>query len=61
MDHLAHELVYGADRRPAIYEELTLLLFISGYLSEWDTINTGQKGMMLKHLKELMADAELYG
>ena len=39
MDHL----VYRADGTPAIYEELTLPLSISGYLSVVDTVKTGGK------------------
>ena len=56
-----HELVYGADGKPAIYEELTLPLFISEYLSVLDTLKSRGESMILKHLKELMVDAELYG
>ena len=48
------------DRKSAIYKELKLPLLILGLLSVPDTVRTGHKGMMLIHLKELMADAELY-
>ena len=44
-----------------MYEELTLQIFLSGYLSVLDTVMAGQKYMMLKHLKEIMVDTELYG
>ena len=56
-----HELFYGVDGKHAMHKELTLPLFLGGYLSVLDTVKTEQKGMMLKNLKELMADTELYG
>ena len=42
-----HELVYGADGKPDMYDELALPLFLSGYLSVLDTVKTGQKDMTL--------------
>ena len=56
-----HELVYVAGSQPAVYEELTLPQFVSGYLGILDTVKASQKEVMLKHLRELMADAEIYG
>ena len=35
--------------------------FMTGYLSVVDTVKMGVKRVMLKHLKELMANASTYG
>ena len=55
-----HELVYEPGSQPAIYDELTLHLFISGYLAILEVVKTDQKDAMLKHLSDLMADAPVY-
>ena len=39
-DHWPHELVYGADVKPVMYEELTLQLCLSGYLSVLDIVSS---------------------
>ena len=52
-----HELVYMAAGQPAMYDELSIALFISGYLSVKQSI----KPLIAHHLEDLMADAELYG
>ena len=56
-----HELVYVAEGKPAMYNKMTLPLFVSGYLTVVDIVRLRQKGIMLKHLKELTLDTELYG
>ena len=43
-----------------MYDELILPLFVGGYLIILDTVNPALKGLMFEHLKELMADTELY-
>ena len=53
-----HELMYTAGGQPAIYEELLLPLFVTGYLSILVTVKAGQKEVMLKHLRELMMDVK---
>ena len=42
-------------------EQLTLPLFVMGYLEVVDTAKPGLKEVMLKHLCKLMADAATYG
>ena len=36
-------------------------LFVSEYVAVVDTVNSGVKEVMCKHLRELMADASTYG
>ena len=41
------------------YEDLSLSLFISGYVAIVDIVKPTQTEAMLKHLRELMADVEI--
>ena len=43
-----------------MYEDLSLLLFITGYLAIVDRVKPTQKEVMLKHPRELMANTESY-
>ena len=43
-----------------MYGQLTMPLFVSGYIALLDTVKPGLKEVMLKHLRELMADADTY-
>ena len=53
------ELVAG---QPAVYEDLSVTLFVSGYFVVMDTSKQALKPIMVKYLKELrMADGEVYG
>ena len=54
-------LMYTASGQPAVYEQLTLPLFVTGYLAVVDTVKLGLKEVMLKILHELMVDAVTYG
>ena len=56
-----HELLCTAAGPPAIYEDVSVMLFISMYLVVMETVKPMVKLHMSKHLKELMADAEVYG
>ena len=56
-----HELMYMASGQPAVYENLTIALFVSSYLAVIETIKSAVKPLMAKHLKELKWDAEVYG
>ena len=56
-----HGLVYTSVGQPAVYDQLSIPLFISGYVAVLDSVNSGVKEMMLKHLRELMADTATYG
>ena len=51
-----HELVYTSGGKPVTYELISLPQFVAGYLSVLDTKKSGERKVMLKHLKELMAD-----
>ena len=57
-----HEVLYSADGKPAVYDDLTMVAFVQGYFivvnSEMDT---QVKAQMSQHLKELMEDTDLYG
>ena len=55
-----HELMYTSGGKPAVYEQVSMPLFMSGYLCVLDRVKSGEKQIMLKHLKELMADASTY-
>ena len=44
-----------------MYAELTLPLFVSGYLAMLDAMKTSPMKLMLKQLTELMLDMELSG
>ena len=35
-------------------------IFVSGYVAVLDTVKSGVKQVMLKHLREVMADASTY-
>ena len=55
---MPHELVAG---QQAVYKELSIALFLNSYLAVMETIKLALKPITVKHLKELMADAEVYG
>ena len=56
-----HELMYNSGGEPVIYEHISMPQFVTGYLSVLDIVKSGGKQVMLKYLKELMADASTYG
>ena len=56
-----HDLVYTSTGQPAVYEELSVTLFVSRYLAGMETVKAALEPIMAKHLKELMADADVYG
>ena len=56
-----HELVYATDGQPATYEELSLLLFITGYLALMEPEKPALQLVMAKYLKDLMANMGVYG
>ena len=56
-----HELIYTSWGHPAVYKQLSMPLFISGYIAIRDTVKSELKEIMLKHLWDLMADAATYG
>ena len=58
---LPHELVYTTGGQLATYEELSLPLFITGYLAVMETEMPALQPVMDKHLTDLMAYTEVYG
>ena len=56
-----HELIYTARGQPVVYEQLTLPIFLTDYLADVDTMKLGLKEANLKHICELMVDADTYG
>ena len=44
-----HELIYISGGEAVTYELISILQFVSGYLSVLDMVNTGEKQVMLKH------------
>ena len=55
-----HELVNTATGQPAVYEDLSVTWFVSEYLVVMEMVKPALLAIMSKHLKELMADAEVY-
>ena len=56
-----YEVVYSAPRKPAAYEELSIPLFMQGYLIVMKGEEEAIRSKMATHLEELMCYAELYG
>ena len=51
-----HKLIYTAKGKFAQCEDLSVSLFVSGYMAVIDTENPALRLVMKKHLKELMSD-----
>ena len=47
--------------KPASYQDMTVLLFIYGYLLVMDSEEEDIRVQMTSYLKSLMSDAQLYG
>ena len=56
-----HEIVYSVDGKHAGYEDLTIPMFVQGYLLIMKGEGEPIKDKMATHLEELMCDAQLYG
>ena len=58
-----HKLVYMARGQPTIYENLSIplhVVFVSGYIAILEITRLAPKPIIMRHLKELMADTKLY-
>ena len=55
-----YKSINTVEGKPAKYESLSIPLFISGYVRIMDAQKLDIKALMLAHLTELIADAELY-
>ena len=55
-----HEVTYTTSRQPAVYEELSSMAFVNGYLTVMAREPEQVTCKMLLHLQELMEDEEAY-
>ena len=56
-----HELVYTAEGQPAVYDTISVPLFISGYMQAMEVEKPALKPLIAAHFVELMRNTELYG
>ena len=56
-----HEVVYTVAGKPVVYDDISLSLFVRGYLIVMDGEKLVVKPHIAHHEQELMADTELYG
>ena len=56
-----HEVVYTLVCKPAAYQDISVPLFVQGYLIVMDTEEWFIRQKMIAHLNDLMCDAHLYG
>ena len=56
-----HELIYTHSDQPAIYDQLSSMAFVNGYLAVMALESDQVKMRMLAHLQEMMEDRETYG
>ena len=56
-----HEVVYSAVGKPAACEDLSIRMFIKGYLIVLKGVEGAIKDKMATHLEESVADPELCG
>ena len=53
-----HEVIFTYQGKPAVYEELSSMAFVKGYLTVMDTQKQDIKKHMNSHLQDLMEDGE---
>ena len=58
---LPHELIFTSRGQCAMCKQLSVPLFILGYIAILDTVKSMLKEIMFNYLRELMADAATYG
>ena len=56
-----HELVYTVSGQPAVYDEISIPLFVSSYLAVVEAKGPPAWLLMAQHLQEVMGDRDLYG
>ena len=56
-----HEIAFTIAGQPAIYHELSIALFGSGYLAVMDLERLSLRPLMASQLQKPIANAELYG
>ena len=55
-----HEVVYTVAGKPVVYNDISLALFVNGYLIVMEGEKQAVKSQMAHHLQELIADIDLY-
>ena len=56
-----HELIYTPAGQPAVYEYVSPMMFVNGYLEVLARVEQDTKVQMLSHWQELMTDGEACG
>ena len=56
-----HELSYVPSGKHAVYETLSTISFVNGYIEVLNTVNQDTKVHMLSHPQKLMVDGVAYG
>ena len=56
-----HEVVYTSQGKPATFQDLSIPIFIQGYLIIINPEEWLVKKQMAAHLQDLMSDAQMYG
>ena len=54
-------MVYTVARQPALYDDISIQLFVSEYMQVMEAEKPTIRPLMAKHLVELMGDYEHYG
>ena len=57
---MAHEVVYTSQEQHAIYDEMSTMLFVNGYLTVMRQETEVVKGQMLQHFQKLMDSVWLH-
>ena len=55
-----HEVVYTVARKPTAYQDISIPLFIQGYMIIMEGEEGAIKERIASHLKELMSETEVY-
>ena len=56
-----HEYVFIPEGQPTAYESLSIMAFVTGYLTIMDLQSAALRRKMSAHLKEIMEDGETFG
>ena len=56
-----NEVVYAADGKPAVYDEISVPFFIQSYLIDMEAVKESVRTQMSAHLTDLMLDSQLCG
>ena len=54
-------MVYNSQGQPAVYDDMSVALFINGYLTVLGEESDEVRGYMFTHLQEVMEDTDVYG